>query len=584
MRQAHQSNTAPSARARPFTLIVDQMQIFCSLALAMPLTSSACDGVANCEDGSDESGCGPVSSATAAAPEAAGVAPAAVDAPTAPFSGAVPVSMPEASAAPPAPATSVPATAVPVAAPAGAAGTAVGVPIGTGGVPPTLPAAGTTERPKLLAGPLVKVPPDGGDPNWGCGLLGDIPGITQDGRVTAETQRMIDALKGSSSFNKVSFWNWNLAPMTEKSFGTEHKEHLSSEFIFMPEQWGAQVVEDKYLRPAGQPNFLDSSGNPCPAEMATILLGSNEPDIAGSCMGNMFGKCSRACSDAEVAAGDCPAAYLDKDLPPALPNSHGGCNCWEFSHATGVGYWPFKGCAGIQPLPQMWNDAQCVDVVMDAWKKTAAIAVAKGYRYLTTPLVAVDIDYAKRFIEKACGCSGGQCSCTEAACGCPVYVVFHFYAYDCSPKGSGGYANLQRRLDGVKAIMDRYKFVKGAIINEIGMLNCAPTDKDPICVPNSGNYPAAKVAGNSCPATKDLPKGLATFIEGIFDLVIAAKTSDGKPVVKGVSWFNANMDGGTYNLQLFSRNGSINANGEAYMQGCTRWGKATGASKQSRSS
>ena len=40
------------------------------------------------------------------------------------------------------------------------------------------------------------------DPVWGCGLLGKIPGISESGEAAPETQRFIDALKLSSSFNK----------------------------------------------------------------------------------------------------------------------------------------------------------------------------------------------------------------------------------------------------------------------------------------------------------------------------------------------------------------------------------------------
>eukprot|EP00913_Durusdinium_trenchii_P006838 g6429.t1 len=130
---------------------------------------------------------------------------------------------------------------------------------------------------------------------------------------------------------------------------------------------------------------------------------------------------------------------------------------------------------------------------MQNWKQTAQLAYAKGYKYLSTPLVAENLDYAswspaKSFIEHACGCSGGQCSCQDASCGCPVYVGFHFYAYDCMPEGTGGYETLQERLDATARIMEQYPFVKGAIINEVGMLNCASEDKNPICVPDSGRW------------------------------------------------------------------------------------------------
>jgi len=408
-------------------------------------------------------------------------------------------------------------------------------------------------------------------PIWGCGLVGNIPGISPDGTTQPETQRLIDAMKVSSTFGKATFWNWNLAPQTTDK-GTEH---LSKDFIFMPEQWGAGAVKEEYVRQAGVANFKDSNGHVSPATMADIFMGMNEPDIRGSCMGNMFGKCSSPCDPASVAADQCPAAHLDITLPPASPNDKGQCNCWQYSHATGVGFWPLPGCAGEQPLPQLFQDPACVNTVMANWKITAQRAVAKGYKYLTTPLVAVDLDYARKFIEAACGCTGGQCTCMDASCGCPVYVGFHFYAYDCQPSKAGGYKALSKRIQAVADIMETYPFVKGAIINEVGMLNCEPTSKNPICIPNSGTYPANSVPDHSCPATPDLPDGLATFIDRLFDLVITSKTRSGKPVVKAFSWFNENMAGGTYNLELFNSDGTVNKVGESYMRNCQRWGTAT---------
>jgi hypothetical protein len=160
----------------------------------------------------------------------------------------------------------------------------------------------------------------------------------------------------------------------------------------------------------------------------------------------------------------------------------------------------------------------------------------------------------------------------------PRYVVFHFYAYDCRPEETGGYRDFQSKLDGVKDIMETYDFVKGAIINEIGMLNCRPVSEDPICLPNSGKYPASQGPGHSCPVNEELPNGMGTFIERVFDLVRAAKTSTGKRIVKGVSWFNADMDGGTYDLELFDADGSVNHVGEAYMRGCAKWAESVVAS------
>jgi len=397
------------------------------------------------------------------------------------------------------------------------------------------------------------------DPIWGCGLVGSLPGISQDGQTTPETQRLIDGIKGSSSFNKATFWNWGLAPQT--TGGKE--EHLSKDIIFMPEEWGVGPVNENYLRQAGESDFLDSNGKRTPATMATLLLGSNEPDIYGSCMGNLFGKCVKPCSNAAVWAGDCPAAHPFGMGGEA--NAAGECNCWQYSYASGVGFWPVQGCAAEQPLPTLWEDGACVDRVMENWEQTAAIAVRKGYKYLSTPLVAVDIGYAKKFIERACT------RCQDISCGCPVYIGFHFYGFDCQPEALGNYDWFRHQLGEVAKVMEEYPFVKGAIINEVGMLNCGWTEKEPICVPDSGKYPASSAPDHGCPANPELPNGLASFMDKLFDMMLAAKTRDGRKVVKGFSWFNEHEAGGTYNLELFHANGSVNELGEAYIRGCSRW-------------
>jgi len=398
------------------------------------------------------------------------------------------------------------------------------------------------------------------DPVWGCGLVGTLPSISQDGKVGQETRKLIDGIKKSSTFNKATFWNWGLAPQT--TGGTE--EHLSEDFLFMPEEWGIGPVNENNLRQAGESNFLDSNQRRTPATMATLLLGMNEPDIRGSCMGNLFGKCVKPCSNKALWERDCPAAKSYGSGGEA--NSAGECNCWQHSYASGVGFWPVKGCKAEQPLPSLWQEEACVDRVMDAWKQTAASAVRKGYKYLSTPLVAVDIDYNRKFIAKACA------ECHDISCGCPVYVGFHFYAFDCQPEATGAYKTFKKRLQDVASIMEDYPFVKGAIINEVGMLNCGSDPDKPICIPDSGKYPASKGPENGCPVNDELPNGLATFMDKLFEMMMAAKTKDGRAVVKGFSWFNENMAGGTYNLELFHANGTVNELGESYIRGCSKWG------------
>jgi hypothetical protein len=319
----------------------------------------------------------------------------------------------------------------------------------------------------------------------------------------------------------------------------EEEQYLTDEFIFIPEQWGHGEVDVLQVVKAGESNFRLNRDHKfrSPATMADLFMGSNEPDIVGSCMGgSRFGNC------------------LDASC------------CWgDGVHATGVGFWPFDGCDGTQPLPKMWEDPLCIDSVMGKWRQTAAAARYKGYKYLTTPLVAFNISYAEQFIKHACT------DCQSIECGCPVYVGFHFYAYDCQPQKLGGYAGFEARLDEVRQLMEKYPFVKGAIVNEVGMLNCQSSKDNPICLPNSGEYPASSHPDGACPFNEELPKGMASFVDGIFDRVIAAKTSDGRGVVKAFSWFMLDKVGGTYNQQIFHSNGTLNDVGEAYIKNCQKW-------------
>merc|ERR1719343_1100945 len=315
-------------------------------------------------------------------------------------------------------------------------------------------------------------------------------------------------------------------------------QYLTSDFEFIPEMWGAGVVDYNGLRPAGESNFVVEGNTRSPATMSHLFMGSNEPDIYGSCMGTSFGSC----------------------LDPSC--------CWGPGVvATGVGFWPFEGCQGQQPLPTMWEDPGCIDSVMGAWRQTAGAAWHRGYKYLTTPLVAFNISYAERFIQEACR------ECQSIECGCPQYVGFHFYAYDCQPVELGGYDGFEARLNEVKDVMERYPFIKGAIVNEVGMLNCQSSYQNLICVPDNGRYPASKQPDGSCPKTDELPNGMASFMDGLFDLFINAKTSDGRDVVKAFSWYMLDKVGGTYNQQIF-KDGRLNELGEAYIRNCQRWEQA----------
>jgi len=399
-------------------------------------------------------------------------------------------------------------------------------------------------------------------PFWGCGLLGPLHGIQADGTTTPAMQTMIDALKSTNKYSgKVTYWDWNYAPQIGDDGSPEN---LTQDFLFMPENWGVQAVTDEYVRPANAQGFLDSLGRHCPAQMADIFLGANEPDIIGSCMGDMMGICTGPCPPGEM--GDCPVGHAKAPQGSGHANPNGHCDCWSDDHATGAGFWTVPNISQYQPLPTCWTNPECVSVVMSAWKQSAAIVAAKGYKYLSTPLIAVDMDWMQSFVKEACN------GCSDMSCGCPTHLAWHFYANDCQPE-TGGYAHFQSKLDATVALMNQFPHLMGAIINEVGMLNCAMDTPSAVCKPNGPDqkYPAQDQPNHTCPPTPSMPKGLASYLEKLMDMVAAAKAADGRRAVVSFTWFNENMNGGTYNQQLFDDDGSINQIGESYMASCKQW-------------
>jgi hypothetical protein len=409
-------------------------------------------------------------------------------------------------------------------------------------------------------------------PFWGCGMLGDMPGINSDYSTSAPMQTMIDSLKVTNKYNgKVSYWNWNYAPMDNDPTTKGGHQYLTKDFVFMPNNWGVGAAGNDDVRTAGKSGYIDMTGVVSPSEMGDIFLGANEPDIYGSCMGDMMGACTGPCTDAEVAANDCPEAHLTGATGSGKPNSAGHCNCWQDSHATGCGYWPVHGVSSpLQPLPTCWNNTACVSAVMSAWKTSSAIVAAKGYKYLTTPMVAVSIDWLRQFVTHACT------GCSDISCGCPTHVSWHFYANDCQPE-KGGYDDFQSKLDKTVALMEEFPHLQGAIVNEVGMLNCAMDTPDAICIPNGPDqkYPALSQPNHACPSTPSLPNGLGSFIKTLLEMTGKAKTADGRRAVVSFTWFNLNMAGGTYNLQLFNEDGTINSVGKDYISACQSWASPT---------
>merc|ERR1712100_394750 len=176
----------------------------------------------------------------------------------------------------------------------------------------------------------------------------------------------------------------------------------------------------------------------------------NEPDIYGSCMGNMFATCTGPCTDAEVQTGNCPIAHLNGITPvPANPAGH--CDCWTDSHATGLGFWTYDGCQAHQPFPDLFTsgDSACINTAMGNWKVIASVAAQQGYKHLSTPLIASNMDWLKSFVDTACT------GCDDVSCGCPTHVAWHLYAHDCRPNELGDYDDFQKKLDTTVEIMEK---------------------------------------------------------------------------------------------------------------------------------
>merc|ERR1712136_401305 len=143
----------------------------------------------------------------------------------------------------------------------------------------------------------------------------------------------------------------------------------------------------------------------------------------------------------------------------------------------------------------------------------------------------------------------------------PTHVAWHFYANDCRPASTGGDDNFQAKLDATAKIMEDYPFIQGAIVNEVGMLNCAMDTPSSACVPNGSTqqYPADQEPDNACSSTAELPNGLASFVEDLLGMVAATTTSDGRHSTR------------TWTVAPPTCVSSTRQVGEAYINSCQAW-------------
>jgi len=361
-----------------------------------------------------------------------------------------------------------------------------------------------------------------GDPQWGCGVIGNLPGTSKDGECTSDLQKLLDVLKASSSDGKVTFWNQGLNP-------TEG-QYLSTDMTFVPEMWASAAFFQDYLMRGGE-RTLGVYTN------AKLLIGWFKPDQAGFCRGNS------SCHDVSC--------------------------CWGDGVPSAAGFLPFTGCSKAKPLPSLWEDGEgeCIDSVANTWAYHAGQGYEKGYEYLATPHV-VYVSWAEKFIERVCR------NCTSASCGCPTHVSISFYASDCRPESLGSYDGFRGQLAHVGRLMEKYSFIKGALVSEVAMANCPSTKQNPGCAYDSGNFPASQLKNGACPISEDLPEGMASYIKKMVRIAAAAKTDNGRAVVKGFDWFHvsAATSGYTiYNQELLNNSGQLTDNGRAYMEACSEW-------------
>jgi hypothetical protein len=286
------------------------------------------------------------------------------------------------------------------------------------------------------------------------------------------------------------------------------------------------------------------------------------------------------------------------------------CGCGWNTEATGVGFWPVggndcrvnrtecdtehqKGCAiwTAQPLANLFpanmppcsaeiptdgkptctaqgpqgkpsQGETCMNSLVN-WsnKQYAGYMQGKGYQYLSTPLFAVNMNFMIGWMQHACGtscdpatlCKDEHHQCTNPddlkqlmGCGCPTHLAFHYYGTGCEgiTQDPNYFKDLKHKVDVSKNLMETYPHLRGTIVNEIGVLQ--GTDTSPNC------------------------QNLVTFLETALNILVHARTEDGRSVIAGLNWFNLPGDGGTYDLRLYDDDGAVNKLGHAYQDTCTK--------------
>ena len=387
-------------------------------------------------------------------------------------------------------------------------------------------------------------------PFWGCGLVGkDI-----DPSKTV-WQALAGALKGTNSFGKVSTWNWDTAPQRD--------EKLSGDFLFFPESQCGGISEGQEQ---GFPQPGDSLGG---ATVASMALGSNEPDQPGFCQ--TYGPPPGEARPLK----NCDSEMMRKGQCKTPPND---CTCFDWDakkeckyDVTGCGMWPVMAegdcssgdtapfpyqCFGAQKLicdgqasPETCCDAKCRTAAALNFNAFYREMGNRGYTYATAPLVASDLAFSQD-IMAAAGCDAPEVTRVTGnerlRKGCPTHSAFHFYSTGC-PEPGASIQGFKDKVQAAKRLNSDFNLA-GAVVNELGSLD-----------PESQPCAAENISG---------------MMSELFEYL---QTEEAQGVVSQMVWFNQNKTGGTFDLRLVDDEAQkLTPLGEQYQRSCLKWAASNG--------
>ena len=360
-------------------------------------------------------------------------------------------------------------------------------------------------------------------PFMGCGLVGkDIDPSKNAWR------GLIAALKKTNPQDKVPTWNWDVSPHND--------ENINADFLFFPNSQCGGIKE-------GQASGFPIPGSPLDggARVATIALGSNEPDQDGYCMTYESGNPGlKSCSGHLYNENKCQTAPCK-------------CKDWTAEHGciydvTGCGFWNLD-CKTSFPWECFGKKATtdctpgCKNGNVAAFKSFYETLGGQSYSGATTPLLASDITFNDQLMEAA-GCGTPEVKSKKGTerlkAGCPTHSAFHFYSEGCPNDVPTSIQGFKDKVAASKELNAKYG-LDGTIVNELGSL---------------------KGSDGSCDDAV-----MARMMHGLFDHL---RSDAGRGVVSQMVWFNQNQVGGTFDLRLV-KGDSESLLGTAYKEACEDW-------------